>query len=124
MAIHYSVSRTSAATLSVPAGTSIRAYVATASSGTQTFTLPKASLGGQVFSFICGDAGGEILINPLSSDGISMKASEGGASLAPAAGTGVRNTAANNVVDDRVTLLSDGVSTWYAIEQSGTWASQ
>lgn len=124
MAIHYSVVRTSAATVSVPAGTSPRIHVATATTGTQTFTLPKASLSGQLFGFIANDAGAEILVSPTSGDSILMKASEGGAVLNPAAGTGVKNTAATNVVGDRVILLSDGVSTWYAIEQSGTWASQ
>lgn len=103
-----------------------KVYMATASSGTQTFTLPDAgTTAGYVYQFICGHASGEILINPASGDKIRIKATEdAGASVAPAAGTGVKNTAATNVLGDHLELVFDGVDTWHMVGQSGIWASQ
>lgn len=100
--------------------------IATAGSGTQTFTLPSAVTPGLMFTFICGNAAGEILVNPATAlaQNFIIKASEGGAAVTTAANTGIKNTAATNVLDDRITVISDGVGTWYAINQSGTWASQ
>lgn len=108
----------------VTAAMSGRVFQATASSGTQTFTLPAATTAGLTYTFICGHASGEILVNGGTGYAFSIKASEGGASVVTADGTGIKNTAATNVVGDRVTLVSDGVKTWHAISQSGTWASQ
>jgi len=98
--------------------------ICTKSSGNQTFTLPPAQTYGLPYTFVCANAGGEILVNPVGTDTISIKASEGGASVITAAGVGIKNTAATNVVGDHVTLISDGVSQWVMIAQSGTWASQ
>jgi len=97
-------------------------YVATKGSATQTYTLP-AVVSGLWYTFRCGHASGEILINPADSVVINIKASEGGAAVATVAGTGIKNTAATNVVGDFITLICDG-SAWYHIGQSGTWASQ
>lgn len=101
-----------------------RVYIATAASGTQTFTLPTAATPGLRYTFVAGDAAGEVLVTPAASQTISIKASEGGANVTTAGGTGVKNTAATNIKNDHLTLVSDGVTSWYTESQSGTWASQ
>lgn len=94
------------------------------SSATQTFTLPAATEKGCVFTFICGHASGEIKIGPAGSDKIKCKATnDAGASVAPAGGTGIKNTAATNIIGDYITLIADGVDQWDCIAQSGIWAS-
>ena len=35
----------------------------------------------------------------------------------------LKNTAANNVVGDSVTLVSDGITTWYMTAQLGAWSA-
>ncbi len=98
---------------------------ATKSSATQAFTLPVATAKGVVFTFICGHADGEIKIDPAGSDKIKCKATnDDGASVAPAGGTGIKNTAATNIIGDYITLIADGVDQWDCIAQSGIWASQ
>lgn len=105
-------------------------FLANKSSGSHTFTLPPAGTSGPlyrnglVYTFVLGNTGTQLLVTPAGTDKIVMKVSEGGASLAPAGGTGVKNTTATHVLGDRLTLVSNGVDTWIAIEQSGTWASQ
>jgi hypothetical protein len=111
----------------VTAAMSGRTFIATASSGTQTFTLPDAgTTQGLTYSFVCGHASGEILITPASGDSIVGKThgAENGTGIAPAAGTGIKNTAATNVVGDFCTLVFDGVSAWYMTSVAGVWASQ
>ena len=98
--------------------------IATKASATQTYVLPSAATAGLIFTFVCGSAAGEILIDPAGSDTISVKAANAGANVTPAGGTGVKNTAATNVLGDFVTLVSDGVTGWHAIAQSGVFASQ
>ena len=99
--------------------------IATKASATQTFVLPSAATAGLFYTFICGSAAGEILINPDGTENIITKATnDAGASVAPAGGTGIKNTAATNVLNDYLTLVSDGVDTWYTVAQSGIWASQ
>jgi len=98
--------------------------IGTKASGNQTYTLPAAQVAGLIFTFVCGSAAGEILVNPVGTDTISIQATNGGASVVTAAGIGIKNTAATNVLNDRVTLVSDGVSQWWAIEQAGIWATQ
>ena len=107
------------------AGESGLTMIATKASATQTFVLPSAATAGLFFTFICGSASGEILIDPAGSENITTKATnDAGASVAPAGGTGIKNTAATNVLNDYLTLVSDGVDTWYTVAQSGIWASQ
>lgn len=115
---------TAAGPTSLAAADSGAVYVCTASSGTQTFSLPTAATAGLMYTFVCGHASGEILVNPITAQTISIKASEGGANVTTAGGTGVKNTAATNIINDHVTLISDGTAGWYMIAQSGTWASQ
>lgn len=115
----------SGASETVSAAESGKVYVQTASSGTTTFTLPDAAAGLH-YSFVCGHASGEILINPQATDAIVGKThgAENGTGIAPAAGTGIKNTAATNVVGDFCTLAClDGV-TWYMTSVAGVWASQ
>ena len=101
-------------------------YHCTLGSGTQTFTLPlAANHKGALFTFVCGDAGGEILVTPNSADQISAKGLvDHSTSVKPTAGTGIKNTAATNVVGDHITVMSDGSTTWHEIAGAGIWASQ
>jgi hypothetical protein len=101
-----------------------RVFVATAGSGTQTFTLPSAATQGLRYTFVAGDAAGEILVNPQAGQTLSIKASEGGANVTTASGTGIKNTAATNIKNDHITVVSDGTTSWYTMGQSGTWATQ
>ncbi len=117
---------TAAVSETLTAQDNTRITIATLGSGTQTFLLPSAAIPGLSFTFVCGSAAGEILVNPATGLGqnFSIKASEGGASVVTAVNTGIKNTAATNVLDDRITVVSDGLLTWWAIMQSGIWASQ
>jgi type IV secretory pathway ATPase VirB11/archaellum biosynthesis ATPase len=77
------------------------------------------------FTFRATSAGSEILINPVAAQTISLKATvDAGASIVTAGGTGIKNTAATNVVGDFITLIADGGTEWHMIGQSGIWASQ
>ncbi len=100
--------------------------IQTLATGTQTYTLPLASTApGAVFTFVCQHAGSEILVNPNAADQVSIKGLvDHSTSVKPAAGTGVKNTAATNVIGDHLSIVSDGVNTWYEIAGAGIWASQ
>ena len=99
--------------------------IATQGSTTQTFTLPAATVAGALFTFKCGHASGEILIDPAGSDVIQAKATnDAGADVTPAGGTGIKNTAATIVIGDYITLIADGVDTWRTVAQSGIFATQ
>ena len=100
-------------------------FVQTRSSTTVTYTLPAAAPGLE-YTFVCGHAGSEILITPASGDAIVTKihAAQDGTALAPAAGTGIKNTAATNVAGDFIKLVSLDGTTWYGVGMAGLWASQ
>lgn len=99
-------------------------YIAAKDSATQTFTLPSASLAGLHYTFVCANAGGEMKIVGPSSDVIKvLTAGASGTSLVVAANTGIKNTAATNVVGDNITLVSDGTQIWYGISQNGIFES-
>lgn len=114
-----------AATETVDAAESGKVYVQTRSSTTCTFTLPAAAAG-LTYTFVCGHADSEILINPQAGDAIVGKTDGGaaGTGIAPAAGTGIKNTAATNVVGDHCTLVALDTTTWYMTSVAGVWASQ
>lgn len=98
----------------------------TGTTGTTTFTLPSAAAG-YSFCFVeAGDAGGELLINPATGDAIVGKThgAENGTGIAPAAGTGIKNTAATNVKGDFTCLQSLDATTWLMTSVAGVWASQ
>ena len=107
----------------ITAADSGKMFVDVKGSATTTFTLPVAAAG-LTYTFVCGDADGEILIDPQTGDAIVTKADPTGASVAPAAGTGIKNTAATNIVGDHITLVALDATTWYTVAQGGTWASQ
>lgn len=109
----------------VTAAMSGRMFVDVKGSATTGFTLPTPAAG-LTYTFVCGDAAGEILINPGTGKAIVMKthAANDGVALAPAAGTGVKNTAATNVAGDSLTLVALDTTTWYGVAQIGVWASQ
>jgi len=109
----------------VTAAASGTMFVNTKGSATTTFTLPAAAAG-LTYTFVEGNAAGEILITPAAGDAIVGKihAAQDGTALAPAAGTGIKNTAATNVAGDTITLVALDTTTWYAVAQTGLWASQ
>jgi hypothetical protein len=112
-------------TEAVLAAESGKTYVQTRSSTTCTFNLPAAAAG-LTYSFVCGHADSEILITPATGDKIVGKThgAENGSGIAPAAGTGIKNTAATNVVGDHCTLVALDDVTWYMTSVAGVWASQ
>lgn len=114
-----------AETEAINAAESGKVYVQTRSSTTVTFTLPAAAAG-LTYTFVCGHADSEILINPQTGDAIVGKThgAENGTGIAPAAGTGIKNTAATNVVGDHCTLTALDATTWYMTSVAGVWASQ
>ena len=121
---------TTASAVTLTAADSGNTYYCTASSGTQTFTLPAAASGLE-FTFVCGHASGEILITPVTGDAIrtmafaAIGADADTGAVAPAAGTGIKNTAATNVVGDNITLRCLDATTWQGISMpQGIWASQ
>jgi hypothetical protein len=120
-----SVAANSGATKLVTSLESGSMFVQTASTGTTTYTLPAATAG-LTYTFVCGNAGGEILITPATGDAIVSKihSAQDGTALAPAAGTGIKNTAATNVAGDSITLTALNNTTWYGTSIIGLWASQ
>lgn len=112
-------------TEAVSAAESGKVYVQTRASTTTTYTLPAAAAG-LTYTFVCGHASGETLITPAAGDAIVGKThgAENGAGIAPAAGTGIKNTAASNVVGDHCTLVALDDTTWYMTSVAGVWASQ
>jgi hypothetical protein len=117
------------ATYALTAAMSGGTWFATKGSATQTYTLPAVSAGLK-YTFICGHASGEILVNPTGSvvTTITTFGAVGSdadtAIIATAAGTGIKNTAATNAIGDSITLISDGTG-WYSVGiTSGIWASQ
>lgn len=128
-----SVISTDAATRTLTDKEAFSVVIATKASATQTFTLPTAaSVGaGCQFTFICGSADGEILVDPNDADDIkgftwaAVGADADTATLAPADNTGIKNTAATNVLGDNITLISDGGTNWYTLGMpTGIWATQ
>lgn len=119
------VEATTADTEAVTAAESGKVFVQTRSSTTVTYTLPAAAAG-LTYTFVCGHADSEILITPATGDAIVTKihAAQDGTALAPAAGTGIKNTAATNVAGDSITLVALDATTWYGTSIIGLWASQ
>lgn len=101
------------------------------SSSTQTYTLPAVANAGCQFTFIAGDAGGEILVNSAASATcvITSFAAVGadadtGIITDTSCNTGLKNTAATNAIGDSLTLISDGTR-WLGVGiTSGIWAAQ
>ena len=114
------------ATITVAASDSGTTYIAKRSSSTQTFTLPSASTAGLTYTFINGHVDGMIYIKGQSGDTINCKSNADGTdrvSVSVLATTGLRNNAATNVLGDNITLVSDGISTWWMTAQSGIFSS-
>lgn len=119
------VAAITAETEAVTADETGKVFVQTRSSTTVTFQLPAAAPGLE-YTFVCGNAGSEILITPATGDAIVTKihAAQDGTALAPAAGTGIKNTAATNVAGDFIRLVALDDTTWYGVGMAGLWASQ
>lgn len=124
------VTRTSADTASYTQEDSLTIVIATKGSATQTFTLPAATTAGIELDFVCGHASGEILINPASGEKIvgqvfSAIGADADTAQISNTTTGIKNTAATNVLGDRIKLISDGVDTWFISGlPQGIWATQ
>jgi len=115
------------ATFAVTAAMSGRTFLCTAAAGTQVFTLPAAATAGLIYTFVCGAgaAGGEIRVGVFAGDNIIGKThgANDATGLVSTATTGLLlNTAGSNVVGDFVTLVSDGVTTWYMAAVAGVWS--
>ena len=93
-------------------------YIGTKGSATQVISLPPPTTKGLRFDFVCGHADGEINVNP----GAATYKIQGSA-IAVAATKDLKNTAATNVLGDSVSLVSDGVDTWWMTAIQGTWAT-
>lgn len=120
---------TTADTIAVTAAQTSSVFLATKASATQVFTLPAAAAGLN-YTFICGHASGEILINPTGSIATTFTtfaavgADADTAIVTLSAGTGLKNTAATNAIGDSIRLVSDGTN-WFGIGiTSGIWATQ
>jgi hypothetical protein len=98
---------------------------------TQTFTLPTAAAagGGCVYTFICGDATGEInFVTAGTDDTIATHFAAVGVDADTAIITttdkGLKNTGATNAIGDQCTIVSDGVGKWYGVGiNCGIWAT-
>lgn len=124
--VRRAVSVAASANVSVTAAASGTVYIDTLGSGTSTFTLPAASTAGLTYSFVCGDAAGEIIVAVGTGDNIIGKThgAENGTGISTTATTGVlKNTAASNVLGDFTTLVSDGTTHWYMVSVAGVWAA-
>lgn len=119
------VEATTAETEAVTAAESGKVFVQTRSSTTVTYTLPAAAAG-LTYTFVCGHADSEIKITPATGDAIVTKihSAQDGTALAPAAGTGIKNTAATNVAGDAITVTALDGTSWYGTSIVGLWASQ
>jgi hypothetical protein len=104
-----------------------------AKAAVQTVTLPAASAAGCQFTFIAGNAGGEIKIDTAADgDGCQVFAfsaigADADASMISKADCtpGIKNTAATNALGDNVTIMANGGSTWIGIgTPTGIWATQ
>ena len=111
------------ATVAITAAVNNKVFIATKASATQTFTLPAASTAGLQYTFICGADSGELRIFGSAGDTIILKTAAAGTLLSVVADTGIKNTAATNIVGDTITLVSDGATSWYAVSQNGIFAS-
>lgn len=81
-----------------------------------TFQLP-ATQNGLIYTFVCGNAGGEINISPAAADKITGKG------IAGADDQDIKNTNGSNAVGDCITLIGDGADGWLVINMLGTWAT-
>ncbi len=80
-----------------------------------TFQLP-ATQNGLIYTFVCGNAGGEINISPNAADKITGKG------IAGVDDQDIQNTNGTNAVGDCITLIGDGADGWIVINMLGTWA--
>lgn len=118
---------TTTAEVTVTAAQSGMVFVATADTGTQVFTLPAAATPGLEYTFSCGHASGEIRVAVgTAGDNIIGKThgAENATGISTTATTGLLlNTAANNVVGDFCTLVSDGGTSYRMVAVAGVWSA-
>ena len=111
------------AAITVEVSDSGKVYIANKPSVLQLFTLPSASTAGLTYTFICGNIGSAINIKGQSGDTINCKVSANGASISAAADIGIKNNNATNILGDTITLVSDGIATWWMTSQSGIFGN-
>lgn len=88
------------------------------------YTMPAAaSFPGGRITVITGvaSAGTGVRLTRAGSDTLEGKTTPAG-TVAITGATTYTNSGAGDVVGDHVTFVSDGVSKWWAVAQSGTWA--
>lgn len=127
LGVRVPVTVTTDATATLTSADTGKVYICTASSGTQVFSLPAASTGGLMFTFVCGHASGEIRVGVVTTgDNIIGKThgAQDGTGISTTATTGLLlNTAATNVIGDFVTLVSDGLTSYYMVAVAGAWSA-
>lgn len=101
-------------------------FITNRTSTTTTYTLPAAQTAGLRYTFILGNVGSELLINPIGTDTISIKGSNTAAApnITTVSPLGIKNTLATHILGDVMSLVSDGVNQWKMVHMSGTWATQ
>lgn len=88
------------------------------------FTLPlTTTCSGARIGFLVGvaSAGAGVVLTANGADTLNAKTTSAGTTAITGAAT-LTNTPATDVVWDRMELVSDGVSKWIAVAQSGVWA--
>ena len=106
-------------------------YIATKSSATQTYTLPAAATAGAgcIYTFICGDAGGEINFVTVGTDDViathfAAVGADADTAIITTTDKGLKNTGATNAIGDQCTIVSDGVGKWLGVGiNCGIWAT-
>lgn len=115
------------ATTTVTAAQSGTTFFNTATADdTTTFNLPTAAAG-LTYCFVhAGHADQETLIGVQAGDSVFGKthAAQDGTAISTAAGTGIKNTDATNVVGDAVCLVSPAATKWFMTSVIGLWASR
>jgi hypothetical protein len=103
-----------------------------ATDAASNYILPAANVaGGMTFSFVLAasalGSNRELRVNtPAGSDliiGTTLATAGAGIATTAGASHGVKNTHATAVRGDHVSLMSDGVNTWYMTSLAGIWAA-
>ena len=124
--VRRAVSVTDADTIAITAAMSGTVFIATKASATQVFTLPLAATAGLTYTFVCGHADSEIHVGVGAGDNIigMVSADTGALGFITTTTTGLlKDTAASNVVGHAITLVSDGITSYYAIAMTGVWSA-
>lgn len=96
-------------------------YLANKAGSNHVFTLPAANTkAGLLYTFLALNTSFELRIVPQSADTLKGIRDTSGDTLTLIAGRGIKNVTVFEV-GDMVTLVSDGVNSWYPLAQVGNW---